>query len=148
MRFSHKCLLKAPLDRVYELFYRIKDWPLMLSHCDRIDLIDQGRKIQHLFMTVMTGKKTETIETIRICDDNRKIKFFQPSPPKPLCVHNGSWNFIPCANGTLVESVHDIKANGVFSILIPFVAWYFFIRKNSLLTIESIRSYVEKNSVI
>lgn len=144
MKFNHQYFIQAPVSEVYKRLYEIEKWPDLLPHVEEIKPIVINDKEQRVIMTIRNSNGTESIETVRTFEKDKYITFNQPKPPKPLSVHNGIWVLEKLNNGTLVKSIHEIDNNThIISRIVSLIAWNLFIKKNSLLTLRSIKLDLE-----
>lgn len=144
MNFKHKYFINAKVEEVYEKLFQIEKWPDLIPHVTEIQPLNTDDKEQRVIMTIQNQKGIEQMETVRTFVKDKYITFHQPSPPKPLSIHNGKWNLQEFDGGTIVESVHEIKSYMPFmGKIIPYIAWNLFIKKNSILTLRSIKLDLE-----
>ncbi len=149
MKFRHYFLVNAPVEKVYHFLYTIRKWPDWLPHCQEIRIKSENSDHQHLIMVIKKKAGMEEIETIRTFKPDKCIAYTQPHPPKPLRIHDGQWILNPVDKGTIIESVHEIKAgNWILGGFIPFMVWHFFIKKNSLLTLQSAKLSLEDSGKV
>lgn len=144
MKFKHKYFINAPVEEVYGKLFEIEKWPDLIPHVADIKPLRMDNKEQRLIMTIQNKKGIEEMETIRTFIKNKYITFHQPNPPKPLSIHDGKWNLQEYNGGTMVESVHEIKSSAPLTgKIVPYFAWNLFIKKNSILTLRSIKLDLE-----
>ncbi len=147
MKFKNIVYIQGQISKIYQLFYNIKNWPSVLPHVKAVEMISDDGINQHLIMDVSSGGKIEKLETYRNCKENEKISFHQPFPPHPLKIHKGEWQFFVEQQRVKVIAEHNIEVkfpsllNAVFS----WVAWNFFIKKNSMATLTTIKNTIERD---
>lgn len=144
MKFKHEVLIKAPIHDVYNELQDMLKWPQLIPHVSSIEPIEYDEEKQHVYMTVLSEKGTEKMETIRHFKEDEYVDFHQISMPKPLKVHDGIWKLRRAGEDTIVESVHDIQTTcPVIGDLAAFFAWKFYIKKNSNMTLRAVKLKLE-----
>lgn len=145
MRFRHEVRIKAPVHAVYNELQDMLKWPELIPHVSKIEPIEYDEKKQHVYMSVLNEKGTEVMETIRHFEEDNYVNFHQISMPKPLTKHNGIWKLEEHGDETIVRSIHDIETMYPFFLgnVGACIAWKFFIKKNSLMTLRAVKLKLE-----
>lgn len=103
---TEQIVVNAPVPDVYQRLLRVQDWPLLLPHVDRIDVIYDDGRYQEFYMTVRSADSTTlSVRSIRRCSE-AEILFFQPEPPTYLARHSGGWKFEPTGLQQCLVSTH------------------------------------------
>jgi len=119
--FAFSCETKIEIERdvdtVFNRLYYVTEWPKVLPHVDRIDLLYGDKQYQEFIMTVQSDPGTLKVRSVRNCEpDKKQIRFFQPEPPKFLKHHAGGWKFIETQNGGCeVITYHNWNLNATIA---------------------------------
>ena len=107
--FEEELTIAGPIEAVYGLLERVRDWPGLLPHCRAVEVrYDDGRD-QEFMMTVDVRGREERLRSIRRCTPTSSITYFQPEPPPVLKRHAGEWLLEPAPGGVRVVSRHTVE---------------------------------------
>ena len=136
-----KIFINAEISVVYQTFWNIFEWDEILPHVSQIKNIESRENYQHVLMDIDNRGRHYTIETIRTGIENRSISFNQVDSDSIISHHSGNWKFSVKGCGTLVECTHCIKIESLrwLSDIMSKFAWNFYIRRNSLMTLQTLK---------
>lgn len=99
--------MKCTPQAAYQAIYEMEKWPSKLPHVKRIETLYNDGMYQEFLMDVQSDTGMIRVRSIRRCDPQAGIFFFQPKPPVFLTHHCGGWCFEPSASGCRVTTWHD-----------------------------------------
>ena len=134
--------MQAEAKDIFSLLFDIEKWGDLLPHCVAAQLIEQDENHQVAVIKIQSGKKIDTIKTVRRFEQNKWISFEQTPPPAPLQIHRGKWILTDKDGGTEVVVIHELKTK--FGRLLESFIWHFFVKKHSLATLNKVKKEVEK----
>ncbi|MFD5740344.1 aromatase/cyclase [Streptomyces massasporeus] len=109
LSFEDSTRVNGPAELVYDVLYRIRDWPQLLPQVDRADVTEDPPGVQLVrARTHATGRlPARTTEAVRICFPHAgRIVFKLTVPPGPLAAHTGEWSVVPDTAGVTVTAQH------------------------------------------
>lgn len=150
--FSEVIEINATPEQVYKVLYNAKEWPQLLPHCKKITMLYEDGNNQEFEMTVIGSQdKIEVMRSIRQGHANNIIEYFQPSLPPALKRHEGKWIITETKNGVNLEAWHSITLSeegvrslwGEMEIEKASQIVEQAIKRNSMTTMQTIKSYLE-----
>lgn len=113
---SYQCassyFIPYSINTVYDVFANVSEWPNILPHCNKINVLYDDTENQEFIMSVTGAQEDVTFRSIRHCDKNAMvITYFQPQPPAFMKAHSGKWLFKSFQGGTEVISQHSVTLN-------------------------------------
>jgi ribosome-associated toxin RatA of RatAB toxin-antitoxin module len=141
-----KCIVRAPIHKVYKFLFEIENWHEYLPHCLEAKIQKQDTSTQVVNMKIKTGKKIDAITTVRNFKKNVYIEFCQTTLPTNFKLHEGKWLLTKFGEYTLVTVTHYLKLSGGLlkrKLLEPII-WHYFVKKHSLTTLAMMKRYLEK----
>lgn len=103
---TDEVLVKADLQHVFDCIWDATCWPRLTTHVKRIEMLEDGDCRQRFLMTVESGGKDHTVESVREAEQGRWIRYRQIRPPIFLKEHTGEWRFVSVAQGVRVDLTH------------------------------------------
>lgn len=108
--FAYSCetreLISRDVPAVYEALFRMDRWDKLLPHVKAIEVLYDDGVYQEFRMTVASASGTLAVRSVRRCEENKAIDFFQPEPPAYLKHHAGGWRLTPVDGGCEVHAFH------------------------------------------
>ncbi len=151
--FKNGIEINATAEQVFNLLYNVQEWPQLLPHCKKINMLYEDGHNQEFEMTVIGAQdKLEVMRSIRHGHANNLIEYFQPSLPPALKRHEGKWLITETEHGIYLEAWHSITLSeeGVKNFwgdlameqALKYVEQA--IERNSMTTMQTIKSYLER----
>lgn len=101
--FAYSCETRQVISRdvptVYEALFRMERWDKLLPHVKAIEVLYDDGTYQEFRMTVASPSGTLAVRSVRRCEADKAIDFFQPEPPAYLKHHAGGWRLTPVEGG-------------------------------------------------
>lgn len=91
-------VIERNIDVVYSALFTLKDWDKLLPHVKGIEILYDDGQYQEFKMTVESAKGDIKVRSVRRCEGNTEIDFFQPEPPVYLKHHSGGWRLQPISD--------------------------------------------------
>lgn len=104
-RCEARIIIARPCAEVYRALHRLEDWTRYLPHVVGLDILYDDGRYQEFKMRVASKTGTLEVRSIRDCDGQGAIDFFQPEPPRFLKHHAGGWRFSELDHGEKTEVV-------------------------------------------
>ncbi|TJZ52118.1 cyclase [Streptomyces piniterrae] len=110
LTFEDAVRVNGPAELVYDFLYRAGDWPEVLPHLKRVDLVEDVSGIQMLSAdTVMADGREHTIRSVRVCfPHGGRIVHKLTEPPALIAAHAGEWSVEPDETGVTVIAQHHV----------------------------------------
>jgi aromatase len=111
MLFHHSRIIHARLADVYEFFSNVGIWEKTVPHCKRMEVLESHGKdgaeseVIKMVVTSKAGNEEEFL-TRRWKVRNRVITYNQLTPPEPITLHAGEWQFEEVEDGVEVTAIH------------------------------------------
>jgi aromatase len=110
LSFEDSVRVDGPAERVYEFLYRVRDWPELVPHVTRLDVVEDEPGVQVMSMDTRTADgATHTTESVRVCFPHAgRIVYKQTVTPALMSAHVGEWQVVPDVSGVTVTSHHGV----------------------------------------
>ncbi len=111
--FTVESLFYCPQDLVYKALKQADKWPKYLPHVESIEMIYDDGTFQEFTLDILSAdNKTLSVRSVRKCQEQDQINFFQPKPPVFLKHHAGEWTLKPLGpDQTAVLTTHSWNLN-------------------------------------
>jgi len=87
-----RTLVSFPKEGVYEALHCLDKWSLYLPHIQKLETIyDDGRYQEFIMHVVSEDNNLLKVRSVRRCNQQDEIEYFQPKPPEFLLHHAGQW---------------------------------------------------------
>ncbi|WP_431037369.1 aromatase/cyclase [Streptomyces sp. P6-2-1] len=110
LSFEDSVRVDGPAEPVYEFLYRVRDWPDLVPHVSRLDVVENEPGVQAMSMDTRTADgSTHTTESVRVCFPHAgRIVYKQTVTPALMSAHIGEWQVVPDVSGVTVTSHHGV----------------------------------------
>ncbi|GAA2637824.1 aromatase/cyclase [Streptomyces vastus] len=110
LSFEDSVRVAGPAESVYEFLYRVRDWPELVPHVSRLDVVEDEPGVQAMSMDTRTADGlTHTTESVRVCFPHAgRIVYKQTVTPALMSAHTGEWQVVPDMSGVTVISHHSV----------------------------------------
>ncbi|WP_317441836.1 aromatase/cyclase [Streptomyces collinus] len=110
LSFEDSVRVDGPAEQVYEFLYRVRDWPDLVPHVSRLDVVEDEPGVQVMSMDTRTADgSTHTTESVRVCFPHAgRIVYKQTVTPALMSAHIGEWQVVPDVSGVTVTSHHGV----------------------------------------
>ncbi|AVZ77944.1 cyclase (plasmid) [Streptomyces lunaelactis] len=110
LSFEDSVRVKGPAEVVYDFLYRVGDWPELVSHVDRLELVEEAPGVQVMSMdTRIPDGSVQTTESVRMCFPHAgRIVHKQTSPAALLAAHTGEWSVVSDETGVTVVAQQTV----------------------------------------
>lgn len=145
--------IKTTINSLYKYFWHPEWWTRLTPHVKAIEMIEEESTYQHFKMDVESDGKIYNVETERWSDPYKSISYKQCRPPVFLRAHQGFWEFSQDGDEVVVSLTHKVDIDESKAIeLLPvsnseearkLIAAN--LKKNGLLTINAVKSYLENH---
>ncbi|WP_326654741.1 MULTISPECIES: aromatase/cyclase [unclassified Streptomyces] len=123
LSFEDSVRVDGPAGPVYDFLYRVQDWPRLVPHVSRLDLVEDEPGVQVMSMDTTTADgSSHTTESVRVCfPDEGRIVYKQTATPALMAAHTGEWSVVPDGTGATVTSQHSVvlREENITKILGP-----------------------------
>ncbi|GAA1948683.1 hypothetical protein GCM10009837_87670 [Streptomyces durmitorensis] len=107
--FEDSTRVNGPAELVYDVLYRVRDWPQLLPQVPPVDVREDPPGVQLVNWQSHTTDSlpARTAQAVRICFPHAgRIVFKQTAPPGPLVAHTGEWSVLPDTTSVTVTAQH------------------------------------------
>jgi aromatase len=111
LSFQDSIHIQGPAELVYDILYRIQDWPDLLPHVERAHVREDQPGIQFATLDTCATPTGQTTTTglVRLCFPHAaRIVHQHTAPPDPIAAHSGEWSLQPEAGGVRAVSAHRV----------------------------------------
>ncbi|MET9412414.1 aromatase/cyclase [Streptomyces sp. NPDC002935] len=110
LSFEDTVRVHGPAELVYDLLYRIGDWPELFEHVTRLDHTEDEPGVQIMSMDTRTPDgPSHTTRSVRICFPHAgRIVYKQTATAPLLAAHTGEWSVVPDERGVTVLAQHSV----------------------------------------
>ncbi|MGW1379664.1 aromatase/cyclase [Streptomyces sp. NPDC002446] len=110
LSFEDSVRINGPVELVFDFLYRAADWPELVPHVDRLDLVEDEPGVQVMSMDTRTPDgSVHTTESVRVCFPHAgRIVYKQTTTPALMSAHTGEWSIVPDETGVTVFSQHSV----------------------------------------
>lgn len=110
LSFEDSVRVNGPAELVYDFLYRVADWPELVPHVSRLDVVEDEPGVQVMSMdTVTADGSAHTTESVRVCFPQAgRIVYKQTATPLLMSAHTGEWSVVPDETGVTVTSQHSV----------------------------------------
>ncbi len=95
--FAGRCetslIIGRSVEVVYDALFDLSKWTRHLQHVEGVEVLYDDGTYQEFTMDVRSPAGLIHVRSIRRCELNQSIEFFQPMPPPFLKHHSGGWRF-------------------------------------------------------
>ncbi|MEV3915014.1 SRPBCC family protein [Streptomyces canus] len=109
LTFEDSVRVKGPAELVYDFLYRVGDWPELLPHVSRVNVVEDQPGVQMVSMDTIVEGRTRTTGAVRVCFPHAgRIVFTRTTPTELLSAHTGEWSLVPDVHGVTVLAQHSV----------------------------------------
>ncbi|MDQ1016510.1 aromatase/cyclase [Streptomyces afghaniensis] len=110
LSFEDSVRVAGSAESVYEFLYRVRDWPELVPHVSRLDVVEDEPGVQVMSMDTRTADgSSHTTESVRVCFPHAgRIVYKQTVTPALMSAHIGEWQVVPDISGVTVVSHHSV----------------------------------------
>lgn len=110
LSFEESVRVSGPPELVYDVLYRVRDWPALLPHVAGAVVTEDEPGVQlvsaHAFEADGRAHRTESV---RLCFPHAgRIVHKQTVPPPLLAAHTGEWSVVSDPAGVTVSARHSV----------------------------------------
>ena len=103
LSFEDSIRIKGPAELAYDLLYRAGDWPELVPHVTRADLVEDTPGVQRMTLQTLNEYGAHSSESVRICFPHAgRIVWKQTAMPALLAGSTGEWTVVPDERGVTV----------------------------------------------
>ncbi|MFJ4063009.1 aromatase/cyclase [Streptomyces albogriseolus] len=110
LTFEDSVRVNGPAELVYDFLHRVADWPELVPHVSRLDVVEDEPGVQVMSMDTLTADgSSHTTESVRVCfPDAGRIVYKQTATPLLMSAHTGEWTVEQDETGATVVSRHSV----------------------------------------
>ncbi|MFI8327327.1 SRPBCC family protein [Streptomyces sp. NPDC085529] len=118
--FQESVRVEGPPELVYDFLYRVGDWPQLVPHVTRVDLVEESPGVQRTTVHTQGEAGAHTSRSVRICFPHAGRIVYKETPGRPLPrTHIGEWVVLPDETGVTVLAQHHVLLDeaGIAAVL-------------------------------